>query len=86
MTGINNRFFSPLTTLRAVTSSAISESPNFYIQADIPVETRTAIARHFADRIEINNQFWETGDDWLDRNTGVEVDIMYRSPQWIEIS
>jgi len=64
-----------------------------YVQEDIPVEIREAIAqgapaeliaREFGDRIEINNQFWEPGDEWIDTPSGCGVDIMYRTSQWIE--
>lgn len=55
-----------------------------YITAEIPLNTRTDIAKKFAERIEINNQFWETGDEWRDKNTGKGVDIMYRTPEWVE--
>lgn len=55
-----------------------------YIEEDIPLEIRASIARKFAKKIEINNQFWETGDEWISMEFGVGIDIMYRSPQWIE--
>lgn len=34
-------------------------------------------------RIEINNQFWEPGDEWQEPS-GTYVDVMYRSQEWIE--
>jgi hypothetical protein len=55
-----------------------------YISEEISVEIRYAIAQQFALRFEINNQFWETGDEWIDRQSGCSVDIMYRNPNWIE--
>jgi hypothetical protein len=55
-----------------------------YAQGDISVKIREDIAREFGDRIEINNQFWEPGDEWIDSRSGCGVDIMYRTPQWIE--
>ncbi|MCA1994416.1 MAG: DUF4037 domain-containing protein [Coleofasciculus sp. S288] len=55
-----------------------------YVHEDIPVEEREAIAKEFAKRIEIDNQFWEPGDEWIHTNSGCGVDIMYRTPQWIE--
>lgn len=36
-----------------------------YVHEDIPVEEREAIAKEFAERIEIDNQFWEPGDEWI---------------------
>lgn len=55
-----------------------------YVQSEVPIDTRATIAREFANRIEINNQFWEPGDEWLAVSSGHGVDIMYRTPNWIE--
>lgn len=55
-----------------------------YIKSELPLDTRTNIAREFAAQIEINNSFWEPGDEWIDSNSGCGVDIMYRTPNWIE--
>ncbi|MBW4571536.1 MAG: DUF4037 domain-containing protein [Tolypothrix carrinoi HA7290-LM1] len=54
-----------------------------YITADIPVDIRAALVHTFTEQAEINNQFWETGDEWIDPKTGLGIDIIYRSPQWI---
>ncbi len=37
-----------------------------YVEDDIPVDIRMAIAQEFVEQIEINNQFWEPGDEWID--------------------
>lgn len=70
------------------TTRVADESSDFdfymYVEEEIPVDIREAIARQFSDRIEINNQFWEPGDEWIDINTGCGIDIMYRRPEWIE--
>ena len=55
-----------------------------YTRSEISIDIRTAIARQFATCIEINNQFWEPGDEWIDTSSGRGVDIMYRTPSWIE--
>lgn len=55
-----------------------------YTTTEIPTNVRADIANKFATRIEINNQFWEPGDEWLDTATGCGVDVMYRTPNWIE--
>lgn len=54
-----------------------------YSSQEITTEIRTEIAERYADRIEINNQFWETGDEWILRESGKGVDIMFRSFDWI---
>jgi predicted nucleotidyltransferase len=70
------------------TTIVADESSDFdfyvYVEEEIPVDIREAIARQFSDRIEINNQFWGPGDEWIDINTGCCIDIMYRRPEWIE--
>jgi hypothetical protein len=70
------------------TTGASNEASDYdfyvYVQEDIPVEVREAIAQEFAERLEINNQFWEPGDEWIDSSSGCGVDVMYRTPQWIE--
>lgn len=70
------------------TTDAANEGSDYdfyvYIQDEIPVNVREAIAREFAERLEINNQFWEPGDEWIDSNSGCGVDVMYRTPEWIE--
>jgi hypothetical protein len=70
------------------TTIVTDESSDFdfyvYVKEEIPVDIREAIARQFSDRIAINNQFWEPGDEWIDINTGCGIDIMYRQPEWIE--
>jgi hypothetical protein len=55
-----------------------------YAEGEIPTEGRRAIAGVFADRVEIDNRFWEPGDEWVERASGRRIDIMYRSPAWIE--
>ena len=31
-----------------------------------------------------DNCFWEPGDEWIDRSTSRGIDIMFRSPAWME--
>lgn len=55
-----------------------------YVREEIPPETRLEWIRSRAVRYEINNQFWETGDEWIEQDSGVGVDVMYRDPRWME--
>ena len=55
-----------------------------YAAAEIPVPTRAAIAGADAPRRELDMRFWEPGDGWVDGVTGTTVDVMYRTPAWIE--
>jgi hypothetical protein len=55
-----------------------------YSPEPVPLAARREIAARFALDAEIGNAFWEPGDEWEDRATGVAVDVMFRSPGWIE--
>lgn len=55
-----------------------------YGREDIPVEPREAIARRRADRWEVDNRFWESGDEWFEREGGTHVDVMFRSTDFVE--
>ncbi|NJK75154.1 MAG: DUF4037 domain-containing protein [Richelia sp. CSU_2_1] len=55
-----------------------------YVDRELHPDIREKIAIEISDRYEINNQFWEPGDELIDRETGCGVDIMYREPEWIE--
>ena len=57
-----------------------------YLTGPLPPEQRAALAaaRGTEGTVEIDNRFFETGDEWADAATGLGVDIMYRDPAWIE--
>jgi hypothetical protein len=70
-----------------VTGAADEQSDvDLYVYAGAPVAIadRVAIATGFATRSEVGNDFWEPGDEWIDTQTGRHVDVMYRTPAWIE--
>jgi predicted nucleotidyltransferase len=55
-----------------------------YAEPEPPRELRADLAQRFGVRASIGNDFWEPGDEWVASRTGNVVDIMYRSPAWIE--
>lgn len=55
-----------------------------YLDGDLPLAARRNIAENSASRAGVNNQFWEPGDEWIDKSTGFHVDVMYRQKVWIE--
>lgn len=54
-----------------------------YHTDEIRIDRRTGLARTYCRKPEINNQFWETGDEWIDEKNGIHVDVMYRSTTWV---
>jgi len=55
-----------------------------YVSAEIPIHVRAGIATARAEYAEVDNRFWEPGDEWIEAETGVHVDVMFRSMAWIE--
>jgi hypothetical protein len=56
-----------------------------YAREAVPLDHRQEIVDKFgASRADLNLTFWDTGDEWFDLETGIEVDIMYWDPSWIE--
>jgi len=54
-----------------------------YSRSPIPIELREKVAHKYSDAPETNNQFWESGDEWID-SAGDRFDIMFRDCGWIE--
>jgi hypothetical protein len=56
-----------------------------YTSAAIPLDAREVlVAEMGATRADLNLQFWDLGDEWYDAATGIEVDVIYWEPAWIE--
>jgi predicted nucleotidyltransferase len=55
-----------------------------YSRAEIPLSVRGNIARAGAEYAEVDNRFWEPGDEWIDAGTGIHMDVMFRPVEWIE--
>lgn len=87
------RRFAPLPQVEAValagsrTSQFLDKSSDVdlyvYVTDDVSLDVRAEIAAG-ALRAEIGNATWESGDEWIDAETGVALDVMYRHVQWIE--
>jgi hypothetical protein len=58
---------------------------DLYVYATHPLtlDQRAEMAVN-AKRKEIGNAFWEPGDEWVDAQTGISADIMFRNVPWIE--
>jgi len=54
-----------------------------YHREPVPLDVRRQIVSPAA-RAEIGNEFWEPGDEWIDSETGISVDVMFRHVRWIE--
>ncbi|MBV9792180.1 MAG: DUF4037 domain-containing protein [Chloroflexi bacterium] len=55
-----------------------------FIDAAVPVALRAELAREFAERMEIDNQFFGPGDEWIEAATGTKVDLIYFDVPWFE--
>jgi predicted nucleotidyltransferase len=49
-----------------------------YSSDPVPLSARSALSKPRAERIEVGNHFFESGDEWDERETGIHIDIMYR--------
>ena len=54
-----------------------------YTDKEIPLEFRTALAKKYSDEYEIDNRYFETGDEWTLRESKIGLDFMFRCPNWI---
>lgn len=55
-----------------------------FIDGAVPVALRTELAREFAEHMEIDNQFFGAGDEWIEAATGTKVDLIYFDVRWFE--
>jgi len=55
-----------------------------YLRDDLTINMRAVIAQERSSQIEVGNAFWEPGDEWVEDETNIDVDVMFRRKQWIE--
>ena len=57
-----------------------------YTYQDIPLEARIEIMERSGDakRASMGLNFWGSGDEWFDAESGIEVDIIYFDVRWME--
>lgn len=55
-----------------------------YLNAELSLPDRGRIAEKFGHHPEVGNTFFESGDEWIDGETGIPVDVMFRQMEWIE--
>lgn len=53
-----------------------------YVSRDIDLDARRAIALRRGERVEVGNTFWESGDEWDERDSGIHIDVMFRWMDW----
>ena len=87
--------FAAIDTVQSIALSGSAASGNAREQSDIdlyvfstetiPVARRQQIAavRGYS-RADFNLQYWDTGDEWFDAPSSIEVDVMYWSIGWLE--
>ena len=54
-----------------------------YSDMEIPLEFRTQLAKMYSNDYEIDNRYFETGDEWNLKNCN-GLDFMFRSTNWIQ--
>jgi predicted nucleotidyltransferase len=69
---------------RAAATSDVASDYDLYVYTvrEVPVDFRRTL---LGESAEIDNRFWEPGDEWSDPSTGTHIDIMYRSPVWVKV-
>lgn len=67
----------------------VASDIDLYVYAipSVSLAVRSEIATEFSGgdgTVSLDNRFWELGDEWRDAESGVWIDVMFRSPGWVE--
>lgn len=67
-------------TLGGSHASALADSGSdidlyVYTTDDVPVASRMALAARRGRNVEVNNQFWEPGDEWDEMDSGLHIEL-----------
>lgn len=54
-----------------------------FVSQSLPVEARAGIIEPRSSRMELNADYWETEDYWLEKTSGIKVEAIYRD-DWLE--
>lgn len=57
---------------------------NIITERDISIEKRESIVKKFSDLMEINNNFWGVSDEFVLRNSSIQIKIVYFNLYWLE--
>lgn len=55
-----------------------------YVSQPVALDVRSRIAVSRAINVEIDNRFWENEDAWIDAETSIVVEVIFRDVRWIE--
>jgi predicted nucleotidyltransferase len=51
---------------------------------EVPPRERARIVSEDTDPAAIRNDYWGPGDEWIDTDTGIHVDVIFWDTEWIE--
>lgn len=91
-------FFSPLPQVEAIalggsrgpesTITDLDSDIDLYVYTtnEIPLDVRRSIMERSggASRSDLGLEYWGPGDEWFNRSTGIEIDVIYFDTAWMD--